>query len=192
MADTFDPSIFDVASVSWTCAITSGTGSCAAPGPNSGDIATFVDLNASAVATFTVTAPILLSATGTIANTATATLTVGDDPNTANNSATDGDTVLAGFIELSSGTAGDAEDVGGNIPVLLIKGILSADQTIEVNVTGGTATVDEDFTHTAIVTIPAGTYDGTSGTAVAITLAITDDEVLEGDETIELTLHNKF
>ena len=104
VVDTFDPAIFDVAAISWTCAITNGTGSCAAPGPNSGNIATFVDLNVSAVATFTVTAPILSSATGTISNTATATLTVGEDPNTANNSATDDDTALAGFIELSAAT----------------------------------------------------------------------------------------
>ena len=32
---------------------------------------------------------------------------------------------------------------------------------------GGTATLGSDFSNTVLVTIPAGTYDGTSATAVA-------------------------
>jgi hypothetical protein len=100
--------------------------------------------------------------------------------------------VIPAAIELSAATASDAEASGGNKPVLLINGTLTTAQTIEVNITGGTATpgAGNDFTNTALVNIPAGTYDGTLGTAVAINLTILDDAVLEGDETIDLQLAN--
>jgi parallel beta-helix repeat protein len=94
-------------------------------------------------------------------------------------------------IELSAASASDAENSGGNLPVLLINGNLTVAQTIDVTVTGGTATGGGvDYTNTVQVTIPAGVYDGTLGTAVAITLTISDDGLLEGDETIDLALQN--
>ena len=70
VTDTFDPTKFNVAGVSWTCAITSGAGSCGAAN-GTGNIATTVNLSATGVATYTVTAPILATATGTLSNTAT-------------------------------------------------------------------------------------------------------------------------
>ncbi|MDA1013551.1 MAG: hypothetical protein O3A00_03745, partial [Planctomycetota bacterium] len=92
-------------------------------------------------------------------------------------------------VEFSVATASDVESTGGNIPVLLINGIVPTAQTIDVNVTGGTAT-GADFTNTVMVNIPAATYDGTVGTAVPINLAIISDGIVEADETIELTLAN--
>ncbi|NNK98790.1 MAG: DUF11 domain-containing protein, partial [Xanthomonadales bacterium] len=100
VADTFDPVIFDVPAISWTCGIV-GTGSCADPGPTSGDISTSVDLDVSAVATFTVSAPTKAEATGTVSNTVTTTVVNEVDPDTGNNSATDSDTVLAPQADLS-------------------------------------------------------------------------------------------
>jgi len=52
--DIFDPTYFDVANVSWTCAITTGTGACGTPGPAAGNIVntTTVDLNVGAAATW--------------------------------------------------------------------------------------------------------------------------------------------
>lgn len=54
-------------------------------------------------------------------------------------------------------------------------------------VTGGTATA-EDFSNPVTITIPAGTYNGAPGTAVATGFQIRDDAYVEPDETIELTL----
>ncbi len=94
-------------------------------------------------------------------------------------------------IELSTATASDVEATGGNLPVLLVNGIVDVATTVTVSATGGTATggTDYAFTSPQVVTIPAGTYDGTAATAIAIpTLAITDDTADEPDETIALTL----
>ena len=102
VADTFNPSWFNVPGISWNCAITTGTGSCQAAS-GAGNIATSVNLNSGAVATFTVTAPILAAATGTITNTATVT-TPADrvDPAPGNNSATDADTALAPSCDMQA------------------------------------------------------------------------------------------
>ena len=78
MADTFDPAQFNVAGVSWTCAITAGSGSCGAAS-GTGNIATTVSLTSGSAATYTVTAPILASATGTLSNTATVAAPGGTD-----------------------------------------------------------------------------------------------------------------
>ena len=100
VADTFAPAIFNVAGVSWTCALTAGTGSCGAAS-GTGNLSTTVNLDSGAVATYTATAPILPNATGTISNTATVTApaTVTDSI-PGNNSATDNNTVLAGQSDL--------------------------------------------------------------------------------------------
>jgi CSLREA domain-containing protein/uncharacterized repeat protein (TIGR01451 family) len=103
VSDTFDPAVFDVPNVSWSCAITtagSGTDACDDPGPTNGDINTTVDLSNGAEATFTVDAPILLSASGTIDNTATATAVNETDTDTANNSGQDNDTVLLDMLQI--------------------------------------------------------------------------------------------
>ena len=101
MADTFDPAQFNVAGVSWTCAITGGSGSCGAAN-GTGNIATTVDLTSGSAATYTVTAPILSAATGTLSNTATVTAPAGTtDPVAGNNTATDNDTALGVTSDLS-------------------------------------------------------------------------------------------
>ena len=98
----------------------------------------------------------------------------------------DDDTLLVQFDTASSS---DTEASGGNLAVLLVTGEVQAGYSVSVSaaVTGGTAT-GADWTNTAAVTIGAGAYDGTSGTAVATNLAITNDALLEPDETIQLTL----
>ncbi|WP_166825837.1 choice-of-anchor M domain-containing protein [Thalassoroseus pseudoceratinae] len=93
-------------------------------------------------------------------------------------------------VEFSTATASDSEDSGSNLPMLLVNGTLTVAESVEVTVTGGTAANGTDFTLTETVTIPAGVYDGTVATAVPINLTITDDDVVELDETIELTLAN--
>jgi uncharacterized repeat protein (TIGR01451 family)/CSLREA domain-containing protein len=101
--DTFDPAVFDVPNVSWSCAITtagSGTDACDDPGPTNGDVSTTVDLSNGAEATFTVDAPILLSASGTIDNTFTAAAINETDTDNTNNAGQDNDTVLLVPLEI--------------------------------------------------------------------------------------------
>ena len=77
---------------SWTCTPSAGAGCTTASG--SGSINTTVNLPVGTTATFTVVSAISPSATGTVVNTATAAPSVGIvDPNPANNSATDTDTL---------------------------------------------------------------------------------------------------
>ncbi|HEV8579624.1 MAG TPA: carboxypeptidase regulatory-like domain-containing protein [Thermoanaerobaculia bacterium] len=84
VADTF-PAIL---TCTWTCA-GAGGGTCTAAG--SGNINDTVNLPAGASVTYTATCSIAAAATGTLSNTAT--VTIAADPNTANNSATDTDTL---------------------------------------------------------------------------------------------------
>lgn len=102
VVDTFS-SVLDC---SWTCSPTGG-GVCT-PGPVSGDIDETVDLPAAATVTFTAHCAIDPAATGTLSNTATASMPEGVfelDP--SNNTATDDDTeilVVADlFIEKTDG-----------------------------------------------------------------------------------------
>jgi len=79
--------------VSWAC-VGAGGGSCSASG--SGDIADTVDLPVGGSATYTATCDIDPAATGTLDNTATVAPALGvSDPDNANNSASDSDSLLA-------------------------------------------------------------------------------------------------
>jgi len=84
VADTFPA----VLTCTWTC-VGAGGGTCTASG--SGNVSDTVNLPAGASVTYTATCGINPAATGTLSNTATVTLA--GDPNAANNSATDTDTL---------------------------------------------------------------------------------------------------
>jgi len=95
--------------------------------------------------------------------------------------------------ELSTTSASDLEATGGNLPVILINGTITAASTVTITDTGaGTATSGVDFVafgSPLVINIPAGIYDGSIGTAIVIpTLAIIDDALVEVDETIILNL----
>ena len=92
-------------------------------------------------------------------------------------------------VEFDTASSSDDEAAAGTWPVLLVTGEVQTGYSVDVSVavTGGTAGA-ADYTNTATVTIGAGVYDGTLATAVATNLTITDDSVVEPDETIELTL----
>jgi len=85
VADTFPA----VLTCTWTC-VGAGGGTCTASGSGNINDAT-VNLPAGASVTYTATCAIAASATGTLSNTATVTLA--GDPNAANNTATDTDTL---------------------------------------------------------------------------------------------------
>ncbi len=90
-----------------------------------------------------------------------------------------------------SASASDDEATGGNLPVLLINGTTTVASAVTVSVTGGDAVAGSDFTFTSpqIINVPAGTYDGTAATGIAITgLSITDENAVEPDETIDFEI----
>ncbi|MFN0139258.1 MAG: DUF4394 domain-containing protein [Pyrinomonadaceae bacterium] len=87
VADTFPASIVGA---TWTC-VGAGGGTCTANGM--GNINDTVNLPVNATVTYTVTAPIAANAFGSMSNTATVSSTQ-PDPNPANNSATDTDTLV--------------------------------------------------------------------------------------------------
>ncbi|WP_305118995.1 hypothetical protein [Tahibacter harae] len=84
VADTFPA----IATCTWTC-VGAGGGTCTASG--SGNINDTVNLPAGASTTYTATCTISAAATGTLSNTAS--VTIAGDPDSANNSATDTDTL---------------------------------------------------------------------------------------------------
>ncbi len=97
VSDSF-PAAFT--SVSWTCTATAGSSCAAANG--TGSINATVTLLSGGSATFTASAVLSGSASGSVANTATVAAPAGaSDPNIANNSATDTDTVAAATANLS-------------------------------------------------------------------------------------------
>jgi uncharacterized repeat protein (TIGR01451 family) len=77
--------------VTWTCTASAGS-SCAAPN-GSGNINQTVNLLVGGTATFVATGTLDINASGTLSNTATVS-SVNTDPNPANNSATDTDTII--------------------------------------------------------------------------------------------------
>ncbi len=87
VADTFPASL----TCNWTC-VGAGGGTCTAAG--SGNINDTVNLPPGSSATYTASCTVSASATGTLSNTATVAAPAGvTDPNPANNSATDTDTL---------------------------------------------------------------------------------------------------
>ena len=104
---------------------------------------------------------------------------------------------LLPLVEFSVDSS-DIEASGGNLPQLLVKNIVVSGTTVQIIDLGtGTATEgagaidDYTFSTPVTVTIPAGTYDGTIATAVTITgLTITNDSVVEPNETINFEIHS--
>jgi len=90
VADTFPAAL---TGVTWTC--TASAGSSCGTASGAGNISHTVNLLVGGTATFTATGTLDINATGTLANTATVTVPGGTtDPNAANNSSTDNDTII--------------------------------------------------------------------------------------------------
>ena len=115
MADTF-PAIL---TCTWTC-VGAGGGTCTAAG--SGNINDTVNLPAGGSVTYTATCTIAASATGTLVNTATVASAV-TDPNPANNSATDTDTLTPQADLAITKTDGADDGVAGRAGHLHDRGV---------------------------------------------------------------------
>jgi uncharacterized repeat protein (TIGR01451 family) len=157
VADTFPATL----TCTWTCA-GSGGGTCTAAG--SGNINdTAVNLPAAGSVTYTATCTVSGSATGTIANTATVAAPAGvTDPNPANNTATDSDTVGAPTGANVSGTktvSAGPYTVGGTITYTII--LTNTGAGAQANNPGN------EFTDVLPATLALVSATATSGTPVA-------------------------
>ncbi len=137
VADTFPASL----TCTWTC-VGVGGGSCTASG--SGNINNNVNLPAGGSVTYTATCGIAATATGSLSNTATVTAPGSVvDPNPANNSATDTDTIIAATYT-----------IGGTISGLSASGLVLAAGT-SPNQTASPASGASSF---AFPTAASGSY----------------------------------
>lgn len=102
--------------------------------------------------------------------------------------------VLRPFVEFDQPSSSSPEASGGNLPALRINGIVPAGGlSVQVQITGGSATLGVDYTTpgnatTFTVAVPAGTYDGGAGSMIALPIAIANDALAEGNETIDLRI----
>ncbi|WP_257387797.1 putative Ig domain-containing protein, partial [Tahibacter caeni] len=99
---------------------------------------------------------------------------------------------LRPFVELTTGSASVREGGGEALPALRVAGTVPAGGlSVALTVQGsGTAVRGSDYatgsgTDTVTVTVPAGVYDGTD---IALPLTITDDSLIEDNETIVLAI----
>ncbi|MEO8196261.1 MAG: DUF11 domain-containing protein [Thermoanaerobaculia bacterium] len=113
VTDTFAASL---SGCSTTC-VAAGGAACAA-GPIPGNLSTNANLPVGGSATYTATCTISLAATGTLVNTATATVGGGiSDPAPGNNSATDTDTLLSLTIFVDGFESGSTGQWSASVPM---------------------------------------------------------------------------
>ncbi len=97
------------------------------------------------------------------------------------------------FVELSTASASGVESIASaNVPGLVVSGTLFTPRTVNVSITGGTATRGTDYVTPGgganfTVTIPAGTYQHVT---VPLGIQIIDDTAIEGSETIQIALNS--
>lgn len=99
--------------------------------------------------------------------------------------------ILTPFLELTSDTASGSETVpGANIPSIVISGDVQSAFNVVVSITGGTATLGDDYTTpsgttTFSVNVPVGNY--VQG-LIPLGIAIVDDTDVESTETIQMSI----
>jgi uncharacterized repeat protein (TIGR01451 family) len=177
VADTFPASL---TGVTWTC-VGAGGGACTAAG--SGNINDTVNLPAGGSVTYTANASISAAAAGSLSNTATVAAPGGvTDPNPANNSATDSDSVVPPVnvtINQASGQADPTTASPINFTVVFASPVTDFDDASDVTlsgtagastavITGGPTTYTVAVSGmtgngTVIATIAAGVATGSQG-----------------------------
>ncbi|WP_299164815.1 Calx-beta domain-containing protein, partial [uncultured Eudoraea sp.] len=91
------------------------------------------------------------------------------------------DSVTVGF---STANSSDDEDIGGNLPTLLVTGTVSSATTVTLS-ESGTATGEDYTLASTTINIPVGVYNNTP---LGLGLTITADAVIEPNQTIILDL----
>jgi uncharacterized repeat protein (TIGR01451 family) len=159
-ASVADPLPAHVTSATWTATASSGGGVVTGPSSGAGPLATTVDLPVNASVTFGFTVQIDPSATGTLTNTATVTPPAAvTDPNPANNSATDTNTVTPQADLSITKTDGVTSAVPGT----------STTYTIVVTNAGPSTAVDQTVTDNfpSAITAVSWTAVASAGSSVA-------------------------
>ncbi|WP_257385976.1 beta strand repeat-containing protein [Tahibacter caeni] len=179
VADTFPA----VETCTWTC-VGAGGGSCAASG--SGNIADPVNLPAGGSVTYTASCAVSAAAAGTVSNTATVAAPAGvSDPNAANDSATDTDTV----------TAAPGATLSATKTVAAAGGSYTPGSTITYNIVitnSGTGTQADNTGDEFTDTLPAGltlvSANATSGTASTAGSVVHWNGAIPAGGTVTLTI----
>lgn len=150
--------------------------------------------------TYTYTGPSQVVNTGFVAiSTGGGNLSIG-------NFVDDWNVTLVPFFEFDSAAGADPEGTifpGGsatpaNRPRVRIYGTVASPLTIRVSVTGGTATLGEDYSLTSTfesgssvsfvdIVVPAGIYDGSTTGLFPIPFAVSTENELELDETVDFS-----
>ena len=179
VADTFPASL----TCAWTC-VGAGGGTCTAAG--SGNINDTINLPVGASATYTAVCNISAAATGTLSNTATIAVGGGViDPTPGNNSATDGpDAIISTTYSIAA--AAVTEGTGGSTNLQLTVSATpppAAVGSVNFATSDGTAVAPGDYTSSS------GTLNfGIGVPSQTITIPINPDNVVEGNETLTVTL----
>ena len=156
---------------SWTCEATAGS-SCTTAASGSNRTGT-VSLPNGGSATYTATTTLAVTATGTLANTATVAAPAGaTDPNTANNSATDSDT-----IDVPARPAlGVVDDFNRPNAVNLGASWSQPDNTIRLN--ANRANNNTGVTGFAYWNSPAAGYEAKQGAAFTTAIGLAGDTLI--------------
>lgn len=176
VADTFPASL----TCTWTCG-GAGGGTCTAAG--SGNINDTVDVPRGGSVTFTATCAVASNATGTLTNTATVAAPGGvTDPNPANNSATDTDTIAAplGAVLSATKTVGGAFTPGSAITYTIV--VSNAGPGIQAD------NASDEFTDTlpAGLTLVSATASSGSATTAANVVSWNGSIPASGSVTITI------
>jgi uncharacterized repeat protein (TIGR01451 family) len=121
-------------------------------------------------------------------------ISTGSGSNTVGNFLDNIQIELAPFVEFTQPSSSTPESASSNLPTLRVNGTVLTPFTVTVTITGGTATLGTDYTtpgnsSTINVTIPAAVYDGVSASSLfALPIAVTQDALVEGNETIQLQI----
>ncbi len=81
------------------------------------------------------------------------------------------------------------EHVGNNLPRIRVKGTVpTGGMNLTFAIAGGTATPGNDFTINTSLVIPEGEYSGSSAVSFSLPLTIYDDDTIEQDETVSISI----
>lgn len=169
--DTLDPTVVDVAAATWT-AVFAGAGSTG-NASGTGSLGEIIDLAAGGTATYTVTAPTLTTATTSLVNTVTVgTSNLSNDPNPANNTATDTDTVVLApalavaksVVDVNGGFVVDGDTLRYTIVVSNAAGTPAREAAANVTLAD---LIPANTTYAGNLTFSQGTITGSQGSGVS-------------------------
>ncbi|GDX51286.1 hypothetical protein LBMAG27_03330 [Bacteroidota bacterium] len=93
------------------------------------------------------------------------------------------------MVEFIQPNYSGVEHVGNNLPRIRLKGTVpEGGMNLTFAIAGGTATPGIDFNLNTTLLIPEGEYSGSNSVAFTLPLTIYDDELLEQDETVVVSI----